>query len=115
MRGWIPLVELAGDLAPVVRVGQRDRGDSRGWSYDAMSTSEVELSPLNSACARIDTPSPYGQMSQLRDSHAHGADAGVEVPVPVTVTGVDPVVGAWAVVGSAQHVGFGAPQGVEEQ
>lgn len=43
-----------------------------------------------------------------------GADAGIEVLVPVSVADVDPFVGALILAGAAQHVRFGARHGVEK-
>ena len=51
---------------------------------------------------------------QLGNGHVEGADAGIEVAVPVAVANVDPFVGALAVVGAAQGIGLGAHQGMYE-
>lgn len=45
----------------------------------------------------------------------HGPGSGVPVPGPVTVAGVDPVIAARTVGGTAQRVGLGTHQGVDER
>lgn len=46
-----------------------------------------------------------GALAQLRDRHIQGADAGVEVAVAITVTGVEPLFGTNAVLRPAHRVG----------
>ena len=55
-----------------------------------------------------------GTRPQLRDRHVQRPGAGVEVSVPVTVAGVDPLAAAPAVLGTADGVGLSRHQRVDE-
>ena len=56
-----------------------------------------------------------GPGPQLRDRHVQRAGPGVEVPVPVPVAGVHPLLAAFAVPGAADRVRLGAHQRLDER
>jgi hypothetical protein len=53
--------------------------------------------------------------AQLRNRQIDRTDASVEIPVPVAVSAVDPLFGAFAIAGAAHGVGLGAHQRLDER